>query len=335
MVNLMMFNHPLLPGGFKYGNYAFTNYDKSVLEYVFQDKVNNLTYLAKLTAAAYCSNVLLHVPTVVYADNTEKLNNIKDFISCLFCGDIYTLDWRKWLYPEEHLEDLVDEIFCNKKILCMRLDDEPNNLNGIKTLANGFYMMRDYLKFKNNMPVVIFTTNPEVCDKFKTECTANIVDVTGNIPINKTVIGFADYISIRQSLLICGLHLFDNKTADFKSAVDKQTVVERFFWNFIIEEENQIVVKSDLREAFNKYLEVSEPKETVSSLAICDFLASRGHNVRSKKRVYAYSNPVAVVKGITIDHGKPNRFLEEKKGLTHHDIKKFNKILEVLEKCTL
>lgn len=332
---LKAFNFPLFPNGFKEGYYNFKDNEKYVLQSILGDEMNNLTKLAKLTAAAYCCNMPLKVPTVFYASNVETLNYIYYFLNMLFCNNISIINKNQCLKPDENLEILAPEIFNKNLIFILTLYDEISNFDGLIKLSKGYYLKNNGMVFKNNLPIVILTCNKKVCNTLKTVINANIIEVMDITDFDRTNIANTDFTSIRQALMVCGAKLFSKCLIDIKTTDDNETLVERFFWNFIEENEKFTTEKSELRKTFQEYINLNGATDKFKSIAICDFLAKRGHEVRKKERLHKGANPVAVVKGIRIKYNEYYEHIQQHTLLPHRDIQKFTKMLNILEDSTI
>lgn len=332
------YGFPIYPSTF-INNAKFSDADNAVILSMAGSKMIHLAYLAKLTAAAYCFDNPLKVPTVFYSVDNNTLDNAINFISFLFNGAICELTSDEYISPELNLDTLAVKMFSGWVAFGIKYLAEDKKLknirelDGIRRLAKGTYIRGDDITVRNHCPIVIFTNDRTLCNNLIWGLDSNVIELDkfdNNFP---SYLQATNFPIIRQPLTLFGLSELKKSNIKFTKEQKKHTLAENFFFEFIIDNDKGLVSKADLRNWFAEYLKKTGDEKNFKSIEICNELKFRGYNVKSKKRINGEKNPIAVVKGIQFDYEKFRKFIDGNKEISPH-IKECNKIVHILKNVT-
>ena len=274
------------------------------------NKKHSLKTLAKLTASAYLNDIPFKNAVIFLAEG-QAYENVKMFFLKLFNSNVYLLHDVNMKNYDDYI---ISNIFgCNAYIL----EDSavPLNIANIRKLVKSTYFeIKDRLigkiRFKNKVPFIFLTSSRESAKLFNSRIKSTIIVPDNDLPSMESI-SDADFVQLRQMLVLYGMKLMSSRTviedkADI-SFSDKK-IIASFIDDYCTKTDTGFASKLELREAFAEYTKARYPYFKSPPIAICNRLVDLGYDGTHKKRMNGHPNPIAVFKGIEFNR---KRFEED------------------------
>lgn len=293
------------------GEYKISNTTKSILRKITGNNPNSLKALAMLTAAAYSNDLPLKKAIIIKTDDTSH-NAVEHFFRILYDNNIYTLDCGALKNANMFFYAYANTLLTSGGVYLLKGDLDVN-FDTIKNLVKSNYFEAKDKKsgkhrYKNKLPLIVLTENKDYAEKFACRVNSYTINVDKNFQSIDP--SFAeDIIHLRQALALYGLKLLSKpqkKTLPKNNAMSIKAIAKEFADLYCKPKDNKYTSKTELRDAFNKYLAAYYPASKEPPIAICNHFADHGFKT-TKKRSDKNTNPIWVINGIEFNVEKFNK----------------------------
>ena len=293
------------------GEYRISDATKNMLRKITGGNPDSLKALAMLTAAAYSNDLPLNKAIIMVAD-ASSCEVVDSFFRILFDYNVYTLKRSALKNVNSFFTAYKDTLLMNGGTYIFK-EDSTVNFSTVKNIVkSNFIEVKDKkagtIRFKNKIPLIVLTKSEDYADKFGCRINSYTINVDKDFKyIDSSFMN--DLIPLRQALALYGLKLLSNPTKNTRlpknNAASIKTVVKEFAELYCKSGSNKYTSKTELRDAFNKYLSVHYPSLKEPPIAICNHFTEHGFKT-VKKRTDKYENPIWVIQGIEFNAEKFN-----------------------------
>ncbi len=295
---------------FKHGEYQITDRIKELLRKLSGNNPRSLKAIAKLTAAAYSTNLPLREAIIVVAKGAAY-KAAESFFNKLFDENIYVLNSETLKSARTFFSAYTDTLFMGGGTYVIEEGQTLNSKVLSKLIKSTYFEVDDKLagkiKFRNKIPLIVLTKHEEFAELFKSCAKAYIVNTDSGFSMVDNI-SSDELAQIRQALTLYGLKLLlsPQKNSDLPvcNAQSNEEVVKEFVRLYCKKNKNGIIGKSDLRNAFKEYANLYYPYFNISPLAVCNHLQNLGCDTAHKKRIDGKKNPVGVIIGAEFNSDK-------------------------------